>query len=244
MPLQPVPEETNQVFPGFLQLYLRTQCLYQFSPAKPTFYTWSDILKTMADSKNMRNLLTFLDQTSKFSVKIFFTSPLQPPGAYHTKVHFWKGYRSLSCVSENQTSSAHPNRDSLTILIPKARYYPLTTQWIGSGGHVDWRRAGLDPAQVYADLGMYTDSDHGIRKLPPILSNSIIKIISLLLCLEVISDKAQADVTEEKASYPRFTSYERYIGIQQIFKDVDFFGGFSMEGAKVIGIGSANGMRN
>jgi len=107
------------------------------------------------------------------------------------------------------------------------------------GGRIDWQRAGLDPSMVFANLDDYhiqmkfskyeADSVEFFNKeyLPAPLPGRII-------------DKIQADVDEEKASYPRFYSYEGLIGIENIFPNIDYMGGFSMEGRKVVGFGLAN----
>jgi hypothetical protein len=52
------------------------------------------------------------------------------------------------------------------------------------------------------------------------------------------TDRVLADVTEDKASYPTFYSYDKTIGINNLFKNVDFLGGFAMEGSKILGTGS------
>ena len=52
------------------------------------------------------------------------------------------------------------------------------------------------------------------------------------------SDKVLANVTEDLAQYPTFNSYDKSIGIKNLFKNIDYMGGFAMEGAKILGTGS------
>ena len=53
-----------------------------------------------------------------------------------------------------------------------------------------------------------------------------------------VTDKVLANVTEEKASYPRFESNDRRMKIREIVEGVDFEGGFTMQGAKLQGYGT------
>ena len=43
---------------------------------------------------------------------------------------------------------------------------------------------------------------------------------------------------EENASYPRFESYDRRMKIRDIVEGIDFEGGFSLQGAKLVGYGT------
>ena len=54
------------------------------------------------------------------------------------------------------------------------------------------------------------------------------------------TDKLLANVTPENAIYPRFESYNTSFEIKNIVKDVDYAGGFSMKGSKMIGSGNAD----
>jgi hypothetical protein len=225
-------------FPDFFSYISALNAFTNSRQPEQSFYKWSEILKGMADSKNSRNLLAFLDQTSKlFSDNILYQSSSATWRLTTPKYTFGKDTVPF-IVFEKSDLICTSNRDSLTIFNTEGTYYPLSMQWLGNGGRVDWRRAGLDPGQVWADLGRYRIQIRFSKFMADSVEFINKKYFKAPL-LGSFSDKVQADVTEEKASYPRFTSYERYIGIQNIFNDVDFFGGFSMEGAKVIGIGSS-----
>ena len=52
-----------------------------------------------------------------------------------------------------------------------------------------------------------------------------------------LEEKVPANVTEEKATYPQFTSYFQQIEIKQIFENIDYKGGIEVKGRKLIGIG-------
>jgi len=52
-----------------------------------------------------------------------------------------------------------------------------------------------------------------------------------------LSEKVLANVTPDKASYPQFKSYDLRLKIDNIFEDVNYEGGFTMQGAKLHGSG-------
>ena len=54
----------------------------------------------------------------------------------------------------------------------------------------------------------------------------------------VLEEKVLANVKPEKATYPRFNSYDATIQISDISEGVDYIGGFSLNGRKVMGRGS------
>lgn len=132
----------------------------------------------------------------------------------------------------------YSKRDSSTIYGTEGVYYPTITKWIGKGGKVDWRRAGFDPAKTYADIKKYsidaTKSTYVIDSVtfyhPDYLDKPHIG---------TLTEKVLADVEEGTASYPRFDSYDKRILIKDMYKDVDYSGGFSQHGVKFIGSGNA-----
>ena len=50
-----------------------------------------------------------------------------------------------------------------------------------------------------------------------------------------LEDKAGLLTTEEKATYPRFKSYDNNIVIKDIYKNVDYMGGFELQGSSILG---------
>lgn len=134
---------------------------------------------------------------------------------------------------------AYSKRDSSIIYGTEGVYYPTTTTWVGKGGKVDWSRAGFDSNKTYAEIGDYvvntTKSQYSIENVtfhhPDYLDRPHIGILT---------EKILADVKTESASYPRFDSYDKRILIENMYKDIDYSGGFSQHGIKFIGSGDAD----
>lgn len=134
---------------------------------------------------------------------------------------------------------AYSKRDSSIIYGTEGVYYPTITKWVGKGGKVDWSRAGFDPAKTYAAINNYTvntsKSQYAIDSVtfyhPDYLDRPHIGMLT---------EKILADVKQESASYPRFDSYDKRILIEDMYKDIDYSGGFSQHGIKFIGSGTAD----
>jgi hypothetical protein len=135
------------------------------------------------------------------------------------------------------TLVCYANDDSLLIYNTSGLYFPLSSRWTGRRGRVDWRRAGLDPSLVWADLEEYEIQMRYSKFTADSVTFYHRKYFNYPLAGQYV-DKVLADVIEEKASYPRFYSYDKQIGIRDLFPEIDYLGGFSMEGARVMGTGT------
>lgn len=224
-------------FPDIYQYIRALDAFLATGRPDPLFYGWSEMLTRLADSKNSRNMVTFIGETCRlFEANLLYESGSTAWKA--TQRDFTFTFDTVPVILVPQTDLiCYSGRDSMILYQTRGRYYPLSSKWIGTGGKVDWKRTGIGEGQVFAMLSDYeiqmryskytADSAmlHNRKYFPSPLQGRL-------------TDKVQADVDEESASYPRFISYEDYLGITNIFRDIDYFGGFSMEGARVLGFGT------
>lgn len=128
--------------------------------------------------------------------------------------------------------------DSLTIYNTAGVFYPTTGKWYGKMGKVNWVRTGLDENTVYAELRKY---DITLRQ-PTYDADSVTFYHKLYFNKPLVGrlvDKAVVDAKPENASYPKFTSYTKRFKMTGVAgPNVDFDGGFSMNGNKFVGSGS------
>lgn len=133
--------------------------------------------------------------------------------------------------------TCYAKEDSSIIAGISGYYYPLSKNFVGKNGKLYWTRAGLNPAVVYADiLSVNVDltstewnCDSAVFYNKQYFKDPL---------RGKVNDKILANVTPEKATYPRFNSYNLNLGIKEIVKDADYLGGFSQHGSKMIGSGS------
>jgi hypothetical protein len=127
--------------------------------------------------------------------------------------------------------------DSAVVLNTTGTYLPSLELWKGRGGRVTWERAGLKPTATFAEW----EHPYQIR-----IKGSTFEVDSVRFndpyfvkaMLGKLSEKVLANMDGDKASYPRFFSYDRRIKIRDIADGIDFEGGFTMQGAKLQGYGT------
>ena len=129
-------------------------------------------------------------------------------------------------------------KDSLIVSGVNGRYYPDKLQFKANGGTISWDRAGLE-ANVRAELKTY-DID---LRFPRVVADNALFYYPKLFAQPIlgrVEEKAMLPTSEEKATYPRFTSQEATLPVKNLYKDVDYVGGFEMRGASIYGTGQGD----
>jgi hypothetical protein len=130
--------------------------------------------------------------------------------------------------------------DTLTIYNTSGSLYPLSGIWKGEGGRVTWERAGLAEEEAYATLSSYTidlnRSDYHADSASFYFNRYISTPISGKL-----EDRVMTTGKNSEVNYPEFKSYRQEFIIKEIYRMVDYEGGLSMQGAKLIGSGGEQG---
>ncbi len=151
--------------------------------------------------------------------------------AFDSVPYFIFSSGSLACIVRNDSACIYDTRGS---------YYPLSQMWTGKGGKVYWDRTGLGREVVFAKLADYKIDTRTISYS----ADSVLFYHGGYFkknLLGKLEDKAMVDVTSEKATFPAFTMYKGSQVYINLFKDIEFFGGFSLQGSRVIGKPSADG---
>ena len=133
--------------------------------------------------------------------------------------------------------TCYSKRDSLQLFETQGVLYPVHNRWEGEGGLVTWERGGYSREEVFAHLQKYqidlTRSDYTAEQVS--FTNKLYFDEPLMGALE---DKVKLNAREEDATYPKFTSYTRKFVIEDLYENIDFEGGLSMQGAKLVGTGT------
>jgi hypothetical protein len=160
----------------------------------------------------------------------WFTSDTSLLIEYDTAVRVMYRDIMLSCATKKDTSR---------ILGTSGMFYPATLEWTGKNGRVTWEKVGLSADSVYADLADYrinmkryeyrADSARFVNK----------KYFERPL-LGVFSDEALTSMPGSSSTHPMFETYTNTLEIKNLYRNVDYLGGFSMKGTRVTGAGSGN----
>ena len=136
---------------------------------------------------------------------------------------------------------ASNGKDSILVANTSGYYLPHKALFVGKKGTVDWIKAGLTAA-VNATFNNYTVSTRSLRLYVDSALYHNNKYFTQPQ-LGVLEDKVMGtEQDDEKATYPRFTSYNKYIQIENIYPEVDFWGGVQVRGAKFMGSGDAQNL--
>lgn len=204
------------------------------------FDDWHVIVdKTLAE-KNKSRFEDFIETSSKiFRDNTIFESSSTIWKANNNKFTFvFEGEPKiifdefdLKCVAKN---------DSSVLYKTKGTYYPYSSLWEGNKGTITWERADLPRDKVYAEIKKYKISmkSTGFTADSTLFySEYFAKPILGLLQERVVSNRGAATV-----SFPKFSSYDQRLFIKNIFPNVDYDGGFTMEGGQLLGNGLSNNL--
>lgn len=191
--------------------YIASNNLNQFNNLMKTY---QNILKD-----NLLNTFTGVNWRAR-EVELFYFSFDSLP-----KVVFPK----LELVAEN-------GKDSLVIKNTSGYFMPTNMTFVGTKGLVDWSKAGLGE-KVYA-----TFEDYSIILKSPRIEIENVLYYNPEYFLKPQQGKLEesvmpTEISEEDATYPRFTAYDKQIKIDNIYAEVDYIGGVQVRGSKFYGKG-------
>ena len=201
-----------------------------------SFKAWQASLTKLLERANKYYAAYILGCNNLFSGNILYQSASTKWVASNNDYIF--DFDSLpKVVFKGIQLTCYAKKDSSIIEDTRGVYYPTIQTWYGNSGKVNFLRAGFDVNSARAELSQYqidvTGSDY--------VADSVVFFFPQYFkdaLMGRFADKLLADVTPETSSYPRFTTYTKVHRIKNIVADVDYRGGFSLEGRKIIGTGN------
>lgn len=239
--LKPYPEIYQYVF-----------SVYSFvngNQSSASYLAWHNSVDKMLDSRNVKKFEDFIELSAGFfsERKIAESSNFKwyyEGGDYSfefTDKPFIKcSNGNLICRIDNRSSKTREDQpfvDSLVVFKTSGTYDPILKKWEGTGGDVTWEKVGLPRNETFASLKNY----HVSCKTSGFNADSVLlttKYFSKPI-LGSLVDKAFTINREEDKIYPQFLSYEKRLRIKNIKENVDYDGGFSMQGASFVGMGTS-----
>ncbi len=225
-----------RAFPHFYEYLTTIIAFINSGQTEKNFTTWqSSLVKTLVQSNSRRYLAYLNISKGLFQSNTLYSSAATTWQSSNNNYQF--EYDTISrIIFPSLDLKCFANRDSSCIYNTSGIYYPTLNLWTGKGGKVNWQRAGFSPDDVWAELSDYTI---GV-KFSKFTADSVLfynKNYFTEAMLGRLEEKVLADATTEKAAYPRFYSYYNRFKIENIFKDIDYEGGFGMQGNRLMGAG-------
>ncbi|MBN2728031.1 MAG: hypothetical protein JXR53_02300 [Bacteroidales bacterium] len=230
-------KEKMRAYPHFMKYMVSLMNLYESNKMPTTFEAWHSTLAELMKESTSNKFLQFLETSdSLFMSNYLYKSSTTEWQASNNNYQF--SYEDEPVVTfPALTLTCYANGDSAVIYNTSGKYYPLKKSWVGDKGKVDWMRAGFKPDEVYAEFGYYTVDLKSRHFNVDSVQFYNMEFFGGKPLLGELEEKVLANRDGDKALYPEFNSYDKRLEIKNIYKDVDFEGGFRMKGPKLLGFG-------
>lgn len=179
----------------------------------------------------------------------FTKAVLESSTIKQTNTFAWKSgiHPSYQFVFDNKLTIKFNNinlvciddKDSIFIKGTSGIFDPSNGGWLGKGGKVTWARSEYPDNEIFVQLDDYKlDLNKNSYTLDSVYFTN--KDYFTKASLGRVSDRLIKDYTPSTIQYPEFESYGKWFQIKNLFKNVDYEGGYIMQGSKLIGKGSAD----
>lgn len=139
-------------------------------------------------------------------------------------------------IVEEASLYAYTAKDTMGIINTKGSFFPMDNLWKGQKGKVTWERLGFDPNTVYVEIGKYNID---LNASDYVVEDALFyhKTYFQRPLKGRLTDKLSAKV-QGTFLFPEFLSYETDIHMKNIAPQLEFIGGFGLQGEKIVGFGT------
>lgn len=200
---------------------------------------WEKGLNTLLEVR--KPSMTSVDRFLVFTIQLIDSSSLFRSGSLDWRITT-RNFRfiadtSFRVVVQLTDLVCYAKRDSINLYGTSGEYNPVTQIWKGNKGTVTWERAGFKRTDVSAMLEGYeiNMSRPEYTAAQVVFTNRFYFTTPLK---GILTDKVKPFRNPEEADYPQFDSYQKDFRIKNLYKDINYEGGLSMQGAKMVGTGN------
>lgn len=242
-------EKRHRPYPHLYNYILGFSSLIEKNKSTEEFNTWHAIVDELMENRNPRRVEDFLQTTGNFFYKGMIAEA--PNYQWYCLGEQYKlvndktiqlifDQTTIICktINKSRNSEKIPFSDSLKIENTKGIVDFTKNQFRGSGGLFTWEKVGLARKDTKAELKSFGVS----FKSTNLIADSVILTTPYVdepILGKLIDRAAKGSVNESKDSeFPQFTSYQADFKIKNLAPDVNYQGGFSLEGNEFVGIGN------
>ena len=243
-------EKKLSAYPNLQGYLLSTYSFVKTKQPKESFNSWHATVDKLLKSKKVKKFKTFIEACSGFFTDgTIYSNTKHVWGVrdgtyrfefekYKPKIYFEDV--TFYCYIKNKSKGKRNAKytDSTVVYLTNGEYQPLIYKWNGEGGIVDWAKTGLDPAKNFASISDYSLSLKGTR----IQCDSVEVYTDFHKepLTGALIDFAKASTRQTDKIYPQFISFSKKIIKKNILPNVDYIGGFSLNGNSFTGVGYKN----
>ncbi len=200
---------------------------------------WLKSLEDLMVEGSTRQIQNYLDMFNE----ILTTNTLFKSATFEWKVKesgFLFRYDTIPRFSYRKTDLiCTSQKDTSIIYNTSGTFFPTEMKWTGEGGTMNWKRLGFNSDSVSATLRNYKIDLRYSKFTADSVTFYNRKFFHEPL-FGALEDRVLSSPPNANSEYPQFVSYLKNYEIPGLFKDVDYLGGFSMKGAKLIGSGEVD----
>ncbi|NWJ51416.1 MAG: hypothetical protein HXX14_11190 [Bacteroidetes bacterium] len=224
--------------PNFTSLFNTLDVFLKSNQPQSSITNWLNGLQLIANDKKSRQLMQVIDATARlFTTNIIYKS-VNTQWTVRKGSFIFEADSVPYAVFKSVDLVCKGNRDSTEILQTSGRYYPSFDHWKGKGGTVYWDRAGFTHNEVYTILNNYRLN----LRFSTYKADSV-KLIDKKYFKAPLEGRFEemvqaTNVTPDRAVFPKFDSFDKKLFLDKIFENINYEGGFMLEGNRFIGNGS------
>ena len=126
------------------------------------------------------------------------------------------------------------DHSSYTIFGTRGKYQFISTTWVGEDGVINWQDHGLQKDSVFAKIKSY-ELDTRKSKL---IADSAVFFHKYIFSHSIIGQLVNKNAKGKQADqFPSFTSYSKNVELKDIFSNIDYRGGYKIQGDEFIADG-------
>lgn len=202
------------------------------------FEEWINILKDIynASSKSnhtkFKNFLTFSENF--FLSNSFWVSKSKNWQYQGSFLNFKFVDKEPVVILEKATLLGFVKGDSIFIKNTGGVYLPNKKLWKGKGGSIDWSRAGIDSSKAFVNFDNY---ELRVDKSEFTIDSALLTYLPIIPgnVYGKFTDRLSINNNPKKSKYPKFTSYRNDIKLEDIAPNVNYTGGFTLNGSDILG---------
>ncbi|MDN5349344.1 MAG: hypothetical protein PWQ54_740 [Bacteroidales bacterium] len=223
-------------YPFFYDFYVALNELAFSQQPQQSVLNWLTFTKQILDNQSQRNFSTHLAVSNQLLQNQVISERGSSSWFLRNADYRFASDTALIIQVLKTDLVCATRRDSSLIRNTSGIYSAITNQWEGSGGQIDWWRFDLSE-EVQLTLKDYTIDLSQSEYSADSVTFSYKKYFDFRM-LGRFEDKVSSSPPGSRTSYPRFKAYFKDYELKDIYKDITYRGGFSMEGATIKAVGN------
>jgi hypothetical protein len=207
--------------------------------SKDSFLEWNSYLLRLLNSRFTKEFENLLEQSGQLISKGRIAGKGTANWYIRDADFEFFADTSLILIAQKATVICATNRDSLVLYQTGGVFNYATQVWSGKGGSVDWQRFGSGKKNINVQLSNYEID----LNRPVLLADSVVfrnpDYFNFPL-LGSFQDQVFNSPPNDRTQFPRFSSYMTDYEVDNIFPDVNYVGGITVEGLNLLGRGSGS----